>query len=289
MKARLPDAMVGDKSTMYEAFIRCAAKYDDEKAYAVELLKLLPQPLKEAPVWFDKMTKLWRYEYGLPYDRLPEQTVISGTNVHLPAEELYSAIRIADERLRRDQLLRFLERLSDREKHSDVLFEMRPMKDVKANWQTNYEVSGLGIGNTTLDWQVKGRLINVVFDVKNRTKSFIEYMKRIIPDIKRGAESIRPSPPNPEDLFKSVEDKLKDRCYFSQLQGVWVHLEIQEEEDKLTLYFNKILNRRKVHFAVLSDWKNDAFILARNRIIVSLLKKIFGLIESKRFVSCEYR
>jgi hypothetical protein len=273
---------------MYEIFTRFAPDYGDAKAYAVELLNLLPQPVKEAPVWFDKMTKLWRYEYGLPYDRLPELTLISGTNVHLPVDELYSALRIADKRLKRDQLRTFLKRLSDSGKHSDVLFEMRPIRDVSAKLQADYEVSGLGIGNTTCDWQVKGRFINVVFDVKNRTKSFIEHMKQIIPDLNKGVANIQPTAPNPEDLFKSVENKLEERCYFSQLQGVWIHSDIKEDEEKLTLYFKNTLNRKKVHFAILSDWENDAFILARSNIIENALKRIFRLTKSARFVSRQY-
>ncbi|MCJ7507353.1 MAG: hypothetical protein MUO85_01315 [candidate division Zixibacteria bacterium] len=288
MKVQLPKEMVGDKSTMYDAFLRCAAEHGDDKDYATELFSLLPQALKETPAWFDKLTNLWRYEYGIPYDRMPEEIIISGTNVHLPVSELYTSVRIANKRLRRDQLLKFLERLSNKEKHCDVLFEMRPIKDVKVNLQTNYEVTGLGIGNTTYDWQVKGKFINIVFDVKNRTKSLLEHMKQIIPDLNRGTANILPSAPNPEDLFKSVENKLKEKCYLGQLQGVWIHSDIKEHEDKLTLYFKKTLNNRKVHFVILSDWKDDAFFLARNILIRSILKKTFGLTESKRFVTREY-
>ena len=73
-----------------------------------------------------------------------------------------------------------------------------------------------------------------------------------------------------------------------QLQGVWIHSEIKEDEEKLTAYFRHNLKRKKVHFAILSDWKDDAYVLARNRIIAFLLKRAFGLTESKRFVSNDY-
>ena len=112
MKVQMPKELVGDRSNMHDAFIRCASEYGDSKDYAVELLRLLPQELKQASVWFDKLTSQWRYEYGIPFDRMPEGTIISGTNVHLPVSELYTSVRIADKRLKRDQLLTFLDRLS---------------------------------------------------------------------------------------------------------------------------------------------------------------------------------
>jgi hypothetical protein len=280
--------MVGNKSTMYEAFKKLATEYGDKEAHAIELLKLLPEPVKQAPVWFDNLSMLRRYEYGLPIDRMPEDVVVVGTNVYLPVSELYCAVRIADKRLSRAQLLKFLERLSDRAKHSDVLFEMRPVRDINDGLRASYEVPGLGMGNTTCDWQVKGKLINIVFDVKNRRKSLVEHMRQLIPDLNRGASETLPTAPNPADLFKSVEHKFRKRCYVLQLQGVWIRSDIKEDEERLRAYFNNDLNRRKIHFAILSDWENDAYTLARNGIIKHLLKRVFGLSESKRFVSSDY-
>ena len=288
MNVQVPKELVGEKSTMRDTFLRCAGDRGDDNDYAIAMFSLLPKHLQEVPVWFDKLTNLWRYEYGIPYDRMPKGMIISGTNVHLPVCELYIAMRVATSRLKRNQLLTFTKRLTSEEKHSDVLFEMRPLMDVKPTLQANYEVPGLGIGNTTCDWQIKGKIVNIVFDVKNRTKPLLEHMKQMIPDLNRGAASIRPSAPNPEDLFKSVENKLNERSYLKQLQGVWIHSDIKQDEDKLTLCFSKTLNSRKVHFAILSDWEEDALILARNPIIKRILKKIFTLTESRRFVTREY-
>jgi hypothetical protein len=58
---------------MYEAFKKLAIEYGDKEVYAIELLKLLPQWLQGAPVWFDNLTNVWRYECGLPIDRMPEE------------------------------------------------------------------------------------------------------------------------------------------------------------------------------------------------------------------------
>jgi len=288
LNVQVPKELIAEKSTMCDAFLRCAEGRGDHQNLAIDLLRLLPTPLQNALVWLDSLTNLWRYRYGIPYNRMSQGMIISGTNVHLPVCELYIAMKVANSRLKPAQLETFLQRLTDKGKHSDVLFEMRPIIDVKPSLQMNYEVSGFGIGNTTCDWQVKGAAVNIVFDVKNRTKPFLEHMNQIIPGLNGGADNCKPSAPNPEDLFKSVENKLKEKCYLTQMQGAWIHSDIKEHEDKLTLYFKKTLSSRKVHFAILSDWKNDAFILSRNLVIKKILKKTFGLTESKRFVTKDY-
>lgn len=75
---------------MYDRFVALAAEQGDAKSYATELVRLLPLPLRQAPVWFDKLSKLWRYEYGLPFDRLPEDTFVLGSNLFFPTGEIFS-------------------------------------------------------------------------------------------------------------------------------------------------------------------------------------------------------
>lgn len=284
----MPAELVGDKANIYTIFLHCAKEYADNRDYATQLVRLLPKSIKEAPVWFEKMTKLWRYEYGLPLTNLPGGTAITGTNVHLPVHELYLSLRIAERRLQPQQLLRFLERLSDREKHSDVLFEMRPMKDVAQHVKAFYEVEGLGIGNTTCDWQIHRHTFRIVLDVKNRTKSLVDHMKYLIPSIDSRVNDILPPPPDPADLFRSLEAKFKESFPLFQLQGVWIQSQIMEHEESLMRHFSEVINKRKVHFAILSDWKEDAFILTRNRLTKYFLKRIFRITESKRFVTSDY-
>jgi hypothetical protein len=62
VRVKLPGPIVGNRSTMYEAFKKLAIEYGDKEPYTIELLKLLPQSLPEAPVWFDNLTNVWHYE-----------------------------------------------------------------------------------------------------------------------------------------------------------------------------------------------------------------------------------
>lgn len=275
-------------STVIESFKKMAISSGDSEDYAKELVRLLPQEIKETCVWHDKITNLWRYEFGSPYKDLPNNITVRGTNQFPPIKNLYVAMKNADKYLTREQLFEFINRLKDPDKHLDVLFEMRPVINISKKYRIKNEVTGLGIGNKRIDWYINTGLIRILFDVKYRIKSLIKHFEEIIPHIKAGIQSIQPSSPDPSDLFKSTEDKFIKRCGFRYLQGVWIKTEIKEDEIKLIYYFNNKLDRKKVHFAILSDWKMDAYILTRNILQKHLLKKIFKLTESKRHVSDEY-
>jgi hypothetical protein len=284
----IPRSFMGEESSLYNIFIQFAKRYQDNEKKAVQRYVFLPDSIKKAHVWFDKITDMWRYEFGLPYDRLPEQMIISGTNVHLPVEELYLAIKIADQRLTPTQLIAYRERLAQIEKHTAAIFEMRPLKNIMKGMNVRYEVSGFGQGRTSLDWQVKGRCLNIAFDVKYRVKPLLDHIKQTIPAMNRGAATATASSPDPVDLFRSTDSKFRDCCFLRRQQGIWVCTEVKEELEKLRSYFKNTLSKRKVHFVVFSDWKDDAYILARNRLISSALKHVFCLTDSERFVVENY-
>jgi len=182
----------------------------------------------------------------------------------------------------------FLERLKNHAKHEDVLFEMRPLKCIVSNAVPEYEIAGLGQGNTTCDWHFRIGPIHIVLDVKNRIKSLIGHMAAIASSLNAGVVSITPPAPNPSDLFRDVEGKFRPICQLRQIQGAWIQTGIKEDEKALLTYFAQSLNKRKVHFAIISDWQDDALILARNPLTKLILRRTFKIAESKRFVSNEY-
>ncbi len=288
IKTIIPQEFVGGKSSLYEQFIRLGGQEGDLESYSVELLKLLPRDLKRTEVWLDKITNLWRYDYGLPYDQLPEDMIVYGTNVSLPVIELYHSIRLADKHLARSQLIDFINRLENKSKHVDVLFEMRPLLNLSRGFSPRFEVSGFGEENTTLDWFIKGKGIKVVFDVKNRVISLIKSLEHTIPSMNEGEKDLYSPPPDPKYLFRSVEKKLDRVSPLRRIQGAWIHTDIKEKEDDLISYFRKKLDKKKIHFVILSDWKADGYILTHNWIIKIILKKVFNIIESKRFVADDY-
>lgn len=284
----IPPAFVGGKSSLYDQFIEIGRQEGNSKSYSAELLRLLPKDLKETEIWLDKITNLWRYDYGLPFDQLPEDMLVFGTNVSLPVIYLYHSIKLADKHLTRSQLLGFVKRLEDKAKHPDVLFEMRPLLYLSKGFSPRFEVSGFGDENKTLDWSIKGKGIQLVFDVKNRSRSLIKHLEHTIPSMNKGEEKLDSPPPDPKFLFRDVEKKLVEVYPLRRIQGVWIHTDIKEKEDDLISYFRKKLDKKKTHFVILSDWKADGYILTRNWIIKIIIKKVFNIVESKRFVADDY-
>ncbi len=287
----IPKEFIGGTSSIYDIFMQISADIGDSKEYATELVKLLPGPIKQSDVWYCRLTKKWRYNYGNPFNGLPGNSIISGTNDNFPVLHLYQSVKIADNKLTRVQLLKYLRRIEDIEKHNDVLFEMRPIINLNSFFQPEYEKCGLGEGNRNVDWYIHKFGINIVFDVKNRVKSLINHIKEIKTGITEGEKNINPNlfkSPEPIDLFKSVECKLKEKCFLSQIQGVWIKTGIKEDKQKLNSFFENDINKKKIHFAIISDWRDDAYILVRNRLIKMIIKKVFNIYESDRFISNEY-
>lgn len=284
----IPPQFVGGKSNLYTQFIEIGRNEGDSESDSIELLKLLPIDLKRTNVWLDKITNIWRYDYGLPLDNLPEDMIVFGTGVSLPVLELYHSIKLADKHLTRLQLMVFIKRLEDKGKHTDVLFEMRPLLYLSKGFSPKFEVPGFGDKNTTLDWFIKGKGIKLAFDVKNRTRSLIKGLESIIPRMNKGEQHLDSPPPDPKYLFRSVENKLERVSSFRRIQGVWIQTEVKEKEDDFISFFRKKLDKKKTHFVILSDWKEDGYILTRNRIIKLVIKKVFNIIESKRFVADDY-
>lgn len=288
MKPSVPSEFYDETSDLYTIFLDIAKSIADSRDYVAQLMHLLPQPIKESVVWHDRLTNLWRYEYGLPLDHLPYNMVVPGTIQFPVVKNLYLSIKNAKKYLTDTQLLEYLNRIKNKSKHLETLFEMRPVINLKDSLNAEFEVEGYGIRNKKIDWFVHNRKLKILLDVKYRIKSLLLHLKQIIPRINQGVQSILPRPPDPADLFKSAEGKFKRNPPCKILQGVWIKSYIKEDENILKEYFNNDIDSKKIHFAIISNWKEDAYFLIRKKLHKNILKKAFSLRESKRFVSNEY-
>jgi len=288
-KPRVPREFYDERHHVYGVFVRVAEEQEDPKELAEELTRLLPKGIREAAVWRDRLTGLWRYEYGEPYDDLPGDEVIIGTDQWPDIRRLYLGVRAANYQVGEPQLLGWLERLAVPAKHLDVLSEMRPIIKLREGTSARFEVVGHGMGNKTIDWFVeptRGR--PVLMDVKNRRRSLIDHMTQILPGIQAGQEMIVPDAPDPSDLFRDTVEKFLQVDRSVCLQGVWVHPSIKEDRRKLRDYFAG-LDEFRVHFTILADWADDATILVRDCADAEYLMAVFSLEASDRFVTSEYR
>lgn len=269
-------AVVAQKSTLRECLLAEAKIRGMPNVDMEEIMSIVPSALIEAGAFLDQMTKLWRYEFGVPFDI--GKDLVWGAHMWVPVHCLFNALVCAYSRLPKDKCIEYLKLLADPSKHQTTLVEMIPGHKVNPEVPVQFEVAGQGAGNKTVDWVIgphNGRI--VLMDVKRRTTDFIKQTERI------GEESVAPEPDHdPKLLFRSVEDKFVTADPSLNLQGVWVVTDIKQNEALLSAAF-AALDASKVHFAILGDWKPDAHVLVARAEDEQYLRSLFNVQESTRF------
>ncbi len=269
-------AVIAQKSNLREQLIAESNRRGVQSVVMNDVISLVPRALIDAPAFLDKLTNLWRYEFGIPYDI--GKDFFWGTHMWPPVYYLFDALFCAFSRLANSQRVEYMKRLNNPDKHQSTLVEMIPVQKIDLIIPAQFEVPGVGIGNKTVDWVIgpdNGR--NVRIDVKRRSIDFIKQAERI------SAESEAPEPDHdPSLIFRSVEDKydIADPNYF--LQGAWIVTDIKQEETLLSAAF-ETLNASKVHFTIIGDWKSDAHVLVKRTEDEKYLRDLFHIQESVRF------
>lgn len=222
-----------------------------------------------------RLTGLWRYEFGLPSTLDKTKKLLWGTQMWPAVNTLLKVVLNAHLKLPPEKLKVYLQRLMDATKHQDALVEMIPTFRINRPIQTDFEVTGYGFGNKTIDWKI-GPIENrqILLDVKNRNKDLYEMMDR---------ENTEAQPQHDHSLlFRGLEEKFIPANPDQFLQGTFIFTAIKQESKKLLTAFNN-LDGSKIHFAIIGDKKEDAYVLARRTADETLLRKIFTLKPSTRF------
>jgi hypothetical protein len=247
------------------------------KARPAAIVAIAPAALISSECFLDKMTGLWRYEFGLPYDT--NRHFVWGSHMWVPVKDLLTALCCAHARLPEGKRNAYLTRLGDPEAHQTVLVEMIPADKVAPTTHMDFEMAGFGAGNRTIDWVIQAEPNRLVLmDVKRRSTDFIKQMEGL------GASG-EIEPPNHEVslLFRSVEQKFLGADPDTHLQGVWIVTDIKQEENELALGFGA-LDGGKVHFAAFGDWERDIHVLVRREYDRKFLFDLFNAQPSSRFV-----
>jgi len=269
-------AVVGDRASLRNRLAMEATARGLTNEQANTILAIVPEPLINAGAFLDRMTGLWRYEFGLPYNIA--ENLVWGTHMWVTVDCLFRALYCAHLRLPMDKRTIYLQRLADPDAHQATLVEMVPVDKIATGVPVEFEIAGLGAGNRTLDWVIGlqgGR--TVLLDVKRRTTDFIQQAERM------DNEGEEPVPEHdPALLFRSVEQKFVSADPGVRLQGVWILIDIKQEEEQLGCTF-AALDGSKVHFAILGDWEQDAHILVRRDEDRQSLVDLFHIESSTRF------
>jgi len=283
-KPRVIPQIVGELGSFSECFGNAAHQKGIDESEANELLELVPADIKHSACFLDRLTGLWRYDFGLPFDGLPGGQIGLGTHMFVPIEYILSVLCTAKRRLNESKLFLFLQRLSEAEKHYDVLAEFMPVIRLPDSVKTEFEVAGYGRGNHTIDWLLyPPNSPRVLLDVKRRVLDlFIMYddftRGRLVPDSKMQAPTH-----DVNLLFRSLENKFRKCETHDPLQGVWIYTSIKQESTKLRNAFDN-LDSSRIHFAVLGDWKEDVYVIAREELDANLIASLFGRTVSDRFI-----
>lgn len=269
--------VVGGRAGLLEAFFTEAVSTGSSAVGAAQLYELLPPRIAGAECFLDRLTDLWRYEFGRPWT-LGGGRLILGPHVWQPVTRLVAATRVASRFLSRPALERWMARLEDDARHEEVLVEMLPAlrfpEDVKAEFE-----SLTGAGNCDADWRVTREGERpVLFDVKRRIADMIALGKRAMAGERRSNGNAPQPAHNADLLFRSVEQKYNDLDPDIQLQGVWVVTALQQETTELRSAFDA-LDPGRVHFAILGGWSGSVSLLTRREADRSTIVERLGLTD----------
>jgi hypothetical protein len=267
--------LVGGKSTLPACLQMESDRRGWPDAEREALLAIVPAPLRACECFLDKLTGLWRYEFGEPHQ--VGSQLVWGTHMWSPVPVLLDVVACARRRLQPSKLAAYLALVANPAKHQEYLAEMFPMLRVDPAIPADHEVGSMGTGNRTIDWLVGPfERRRVLFDVKRRFADFIAAMNGLSVD--DDAEPVH----DVALLFWSVEGKFQPANPDELLQGTWIVTDIKQEETELRNTF-AALDADKVHFVVLGDTEADAHIITRRPDDRGFLLRLFQVQESVRF------
>jgi hypothetical protein len=276
--------MVGGVAELRSLFVSLARYRGISREEVEQIIAIVPDQIKASPCFLDRMTGLWRYDYGEPFVLLPAGGLVFGTNMYQSVDRLYDVLACARRRLTSEQLSNYLARLADSGKHEDLLVEFAPVLRLGRDVEALYEVTGYGQGNRTVDWLIRpADGPPLLIEVKNRTKDLIESLARLQAG-ERGPDGTAPPPTHtPGLLFTSIEQKFRARAADEIVQGAWISTDLMQEESELAEAFGS-LDQTKVHVAILGDWHDDVYVLANTDSVREHALRVLRVRESRRFV-----
>jgi hypothetical protein len=283
-KADVPAVLVSQTVNMWNALQIARQQRDTGRDEIADVYLMLPSALRRAPCFLCRLTEEWLYEFGDPINRLPGDSIVTGTHMFPPVDRLLDVLLCARQRLSERELKQYIRRLCDPSKHQDVLAEMLPALRLDSTVEGEFEVAGQAEGNHTVDWWIRPIAgPPILLDVKHRIRDLIEGLGRICAG-ERDADGTAPAPTHDTAiLFKSTAAKFKPRDSSKYLQGVWIVTQLMQERSELNDAFGGIDSYR-LHFAIINNWGQEAYILARESTHVRELESLFHLRLSERLV-----
>lgn len=277
----VPPEFYDEISTLLVEFQKISERNGGLTVEAEEVFGFLPAALQQAPVYFCKVTDTWRYEFGLPYNRLPNGVVVFGTNQWSSVERLWQGLHAAKALLDKESFLSIAKNLGKQNKHKDFLVELAPLTRVRREVDVAYEVAGFGQGKRTIDWMFRhNQRTPILLEVKFRVSTLIEFLKQVA-EGQTESELSSELPVNYKKLFLDVVEKFKPNSPTELLQGAWIEKNVKVNCEAVSQYFAG-LDPQRLHFVIFNDGGAEAAILARRKEDKAYLLRFFNLTEVNR-------
>jgi len=284
MSLTVPPELVVQSGDLKAAFHQVARAAGIPAITSAALFSRLPAPLCDAPAFLCAMGGMWRYQFGLLLDGLPEDSVALGTRQCPEVSWLLKGLLVASERLTQDEISLVSRSLGSIDRHLETLTELAPLARISTRYRAEYEPPDCGTGNRRIDWRFTTECgPTILLEVKSRVKDLIEHLSDISHAAVRGAKEAPEPTSDPAMLFRDTVEKFReaDPAYF--LQGAWIYTAIKQEVSVLRRFFDS-LDHSRIHFAVLGDWDDDAFVMTAPDVSRDEILRAFSLRESERFV-----
>ena len=265
-------AVVGGKMSLEQALLFHAVAAGVPVDQLGTLVGIVPDDILRAECFFDLISNLWRYEYGMPWG-LGQQAIL-GPHVWQPVQNLVEVVRVASHRLGASERHRYMTRLADPHNHEAVLAEFIPIVRLSEDVQCDFEHK-TGVGDRDVDWRLQRPGHRpVLLDVKRRIADILATMGKVAAG-ERGPGGVAPQPDHDVSvLFRSIERKYAPMDPDIQLQGGWICSALKQESGELRAAFDE-LDGHRVHFAILGGWQRGVDVLARRRVDVATLLSVF--------------
>lgn len=244
----------------------------------------MPTALADSPCFLNRLTQEWCYDFGLPVDRLPNDQIAVGSTMFPSIGRLLAVVLFAFRRLTRENLDRYLCRLTDESRHQDVIAEILVVLGVPSDVSLDFEVLAETGNARTIDWRLRrGSDSPVLFDVKNRLGDAAAFLSNLVT---AGANSAAVQPTHDHALlFQGVLSKFAPHSPADCLQGVWVITKVRQEETELNAAFEN-LDATRLHFAVVSNMSRECVALSRGDVDRNLLVRTLNLTERPGMIVC---
>lgn len=178
---RAPSFLVGVRIDIREALQQRAVETGLNNRAIDDILQLLPAPLVESPCFFNRLTREWCYDFGLPVDRLPGDQSAIGSPTFPSVRRLFELLQFASGRIAADERRRYLRRLEDESRHQDVMAEMLVALGFPTDASLGFEVDAETGNSRTIDWRItRSSHPPILLDVKNRMGDAAAFLANLV-------------------------------------------------------------------------------------------------------------